>query len=58
MIGFVPFANSFPQYLYEISDSGQQVIEGDLGLFKVGLGGTESHTLPTPGAGSRVGEGG
>lgn len=41
---------SFPPYLYEISDSGQQVVEGDLGLFQVRLGGAEGDALPTPGA--------
>lgn len=46
------------RYLYEIRDSGQQVVEGDLGLFKVGLGGAEGHTLPTPGARCRVRDGG
>lgn len=43
-------------YLYEISDSGQQVVEGDLGLFQVGLGGAERDALPAPGARCRVGE--
>lgn len=45
-------------YLYEISDSGQQVVEGDLGLLEVGLGGAEGHTFATPGAGSWVSDGG
>lgn len=47
---------SFPQYLYEISDSGQQVVEGDLGLFQVRLGGAEGDALPAPGARRRVGD--
>lgn len=55
---FVHLTDSFPQYLYEISDSGQQVVEGDLGLFQVCLGGAEGDALPTPGARCRVGEGG
>lgn len=46
------------RYLYEISDSGQQVVEGDLGLLEVGLGGAEGHTFATPGAGCWVGDGG
>lgn len=54
----MPLTDSFPQYLYEISDSGQQVVKGDLGLFQVRLGGAESDALPTPGAHRRVGEGG
>lgn len=45
-------------YLDEISDSGQQVVEGDLGLFEVGLGGAEGHALATPGAGRWVRDGG
>lgn len=48
----------FPQYLYEISDSGQQVVEGDLGLFQVRLGGAEGDALTTPGAQCGVGDGG
>lgn len=46
------------RYLYEIGDSGQQVVEGDLGLFEVGLRGAEGHALPAPGAGGRAGDSG
>lgn len=54
----MPLTESFQRYLYEISDSGQQVVEGDLSLFQVSLGGAESDALSTPGAGRGVGEGG
>ena len=54
----MPFTSRLPQYLYEISDSGQQVVEGDLGLFQVRLRGAEGDALPAPGARRWVGEGG
>lgn len=44
--------------LYEVGDSGQQVVEGDPGLLQVGLGGAEGDAFPAPGARRRVGEGG
>lgn len=54
----MPLTDNFTPYLYEISDSGQQVVEGDLSLFQVCLGGAEGDALPTPGARRWVGEGG
>lgn len=54
----MPLTDSLPQYLYEIRDPGQQVVEGDLGLFQVGLGRAEGDALSAPGARRRVGEGG
>ena len=37
-------------YLYEVGDSGEKVVEGDLGLAESSLDGCVGDSLTTPGA--------